>query len=199
MASRGDYNDFREAVKKRESGGNYTVRNPYGYLGAYQFGMARLTDLGLAQRLPGTSGYGNENFTWSPGYSQSGFLSDRTLQDRTFDRHVSELSKRLVATHPGLITGGINAQGRKITLSGAIGGSHLVGKGAVDKYIKSGIITRDANQTSVEEYLDLFNDYNIGGEVTKEIVKKNTIPLMFIIILLILLIILYIYIRKRIK
>ncbi|WP_440163252.1 hypothetical protein [Actinobacillus pleuropneumoniae] len=39
-----------QALAKRESGGDYTAENSYGYLGAYQFGAAALVDVGLIQK-----------------------------------------------------------------------------------------------------------------------------------------------------
>ena len=45
-----DYTDFVYALRMRESSGNYKVKNPYGYLGAYQFGEGALIDLGFVKR-----------------------------------------------------------------------------------------------------------------------------------------------------
>ncbi len=41
------YDDFLEVVRNRESHNNYTAKNSYGFLGAYQLGEEGLTDAGF--------------------------------------------------------------------------------------------------------------------------------------------------------
>jgi hypothetical protein len=45
--SKGNYEDFLEAVRKRESSGNYAIQNPLGFSGAYQMGEPALQDAGF--------------------------------------------------------------------------------------------------------------------------------------------------------
>jgi hypothetical protein len=44
---KGTYEDFLAALIKKESSGNYTAKNDYGYLGAYQMGESALEDAGF--------------------------------------------------------------------------------------------------------------------------------------------------------
>jgi hypothetical protein len=44
---KGTYEDFLAALIKKESSGNYTAKNEYGYLGAYQMGESALEDAGF--------------------------------------------------------------------------------------------------------------------------------------------------------
>ncbi len=59
--SRGTYEDFLEAVRKRESGQNYLAVNDYGFAGAYQLGKPALIDAGFVQHPhPGKPATGND-------------------------------------------------------------------------------------------------------------------------------------------
>lgn len=81
------YIDFRNAIGFKESSNRYTIVNQLGYLGRYQFGLARLSDFGLCVRKVGTTGFGNEDFDWVPPFNQNNFLASPALQDACFDHH----------------------------------------------------------------------------------------------------------------
>lgn len=144
------YEKFKEAVRIRESSGNYGCRNQYGYLGAYQFGRARLCDLGLCKRKEGTTGFANDDFEFRAPFSEEKFLENFDLQDDTFDRHVQDLRRRIL-TDVTFIE----------NLSGAIAASHLVGLGAYLEFARHGKISHDANGTSVSDYFNEFRGYEI--------------------------------------
>ena len=155
-----NYYAFQEALGKRESGGNYQVVNSFGYLGKYQFGMARLCDLGYARRKPGATGFSNSTFEWERGYSRKIFLNNPSFQDKIFREHVIDLAKAIKKS--SFFSGylGKHVDGITITLSGLVAGAHLGGLGGIAKTI-FGVDVSDAYNTSVSEYVCLFKGYNL--------------------------------------
>lgn len=152
------YMKFREAVGFRESSNNYKAKNQYGYLGKYQFGLARLCDLGLCIRKPGTRGYSNNQFKWGFGFNENMFLNNPTLQNEVFDVHIRKHRARVLSAYKSHLNKTIN--GVKVTLSGAIGCFHLLGEGGFRNFI-SGKDTADANGTKASHYIKLFQGYTI--------------------------------------
>lgn len=133
------------AVRLRESSNDYTVVNEFGYMGAYQFGMGRLCDLGLTARE-------GDKFVWVNPYSEELFLKSPDIQDAMFMVHIMDLAEKceyyLKFTED-------------ITLSGLAMGAHLGGMGGVEKYFKRGHDTKDAYGTSIGDYMKEFSGYNI--------------------------------------
>lgn len=138
------YSDFAADLGARESGGRYDIKNKLGYLGKYQFGLARLTDLGLCRRKPGTTGYANSCFEWVPPHSEEEFLGSPTLQDEMFRKHVSDLKRRV-----GRFT------------SGLVAGAHLLGMGGVKDLLFEGVVGEDANGTKITSYIARFSGYEL--------------------------------------
>ena len=149
------YEEFKAAIRGRESSGNYglprlQVVNLFGYLGGYQFGLARLADLGLARRkATKPRGYSNDCFEFIPPLTRDEFLANPKLQDHTFDRHVADLKRRLAHAYHG------------DNLSGAIAACHLIGYQAFLDYVRSGKDKRDGFGTPVSEYYNRFRGYEI--------------------------------------
>lgn len=149
---------LQDAVRQRESGGNYQIENKYGYIGGYQFGAEALQSQGLIK--PGiTTSYAslgaegqkallNNPDNWTiPGGKQA-FLNNPELQDQAFNKlanqNYSYLSKKGVIdgdTPPGDVAGYLTA-------------AHLKGAGNAAK-LANGTITRDANGTPTSEYFAL--------------------------------------------
>lgn len=136
--------EFATAVGNRESGGRYDVKNRLGYLGKFQFGLARLTDMGLCQRKPGTTGFSNRSFEWIPPHSEEEFLSSPILQEEIFKKHVMDLRRQL-----------------KKFESGLVGGAHLLGVGGVKDLLFEGKVGKDANGTAITHYLVQFSGFDL--------------------------------------
>lgn len=151
------YSEFCAAIRKRESSNNYKAKNSLGYLGAYQFGRARLTDLGICRRIKGTKGFANKSFEFVPPLSEELWLSDPVAQDQAFDRHVADLKRRIIAKYktPDFVAGDL-----KFSLSGAIGVCHLLGLGGLEKLLQGSDGT-DAYGTKASDYARLFDGYLI--------------------------------------
>ena len=153
------FEEFALALRKRESSNNYDAVNAYGYLGAYQFGMARLCDLGFTERKAGTTGYSNSIFRWKTGYSKEHFLNNPNFQDRVFKKHcinlISQIERKF-SQYLGTQVGGI-----KITLSGLVAGAHLGGIGGVDVFLRGISDCSDALGTRISNYIEKFGGYNV--------------------------------------
>jgi len=146
------YRAFCDAIRLRESSDNYSCINSLGYLGGYQFGMARLCDLGLTRRKANSGrGYSNGLFEFIDPNGRGAFLGNRQLQDDTFDRHVQALKRLILMRLPDSVD----------NMSGEIATCHLLGFGGLDKFIRHKIDLVDAFGTKASEYYLLFKDYEI--------------------------------------
>lgn len=157
------FKEFAEDLGKRESGGDYTIVNSLGFMGKYQFGMARLSDLGYTERKAGTTGFDNNAFAWKTGYSQEHFLNTPEFQDRVFREHVKNLVSSIKRSYSSSF--GQKVYGITFTLSGAVAGAHLGGLGGVSKFLELSI-AKDAYGTSVADYIEQFGGYNIEKGLT---------------------------------
>jgi hypothetical protein len=177
-----DYRGFRDAVGERESSDNYGIVNSSGYMGRYQFGMARLSDFHLTKLLPGKAKSDlNEDYEWINGNSRENFLKDPDLQDDIFLKHVKNLARWANNKWSGnfgqviqLKTPYQSAHLQKqisevaLTLSGIVGASHLVGPGNAEKFVtgngeKDPV---DGNKTHASEYAYLFGGYDLNEMLT---------------------------------
>src|SRR5207245_10129074 len=94
-------------------------------LGAYEVGMRRLVDLGLAERpsqrvvrAPGEPPRHVWVAEWRPPYSEAGFLADERLQDEVLARDAAEKRAAILAQLP--MAGGVLVDGEVATLSGLV-------------------------------------------------------------------------------
>lgn len=153
------FEEFALAMRKRESNNNYKAVNVYGYLGAYQFGMAKLCDLGYTERKKGSSGNSNSAFQWKIGYSKEYFLNNPDFQDRVFKEHVADLIKRIKAGFSNYI--GKQIDEIEITLSGLVAGAHLGGMGGMGYFLRGLYDSHDIFGTKVSDYIKEFGGYNL--------------------------------------
>ena len=76
-------NDFYNDLGARESGGNYSSVNKYGYVGKYQMGETAMVDAGYYKKPSGK--YNNDwsgQFTGKDGvYSVQDFLKNKQAQE----------------------------------------------------------------------------------------------------------------------
>lgn len=154
-----DFEKFALALRKRESSDNYKIVNAFGYMGAYQFGMARLYDLGYTKRKPGTTGYSNRVFEWKTGYSKEYFLNNLEFQDKIFKQHVINLIRQIKSRFTEYI--GKSHNGLEITLSGLVAGAHLGGIGGVNNFLRRNHNSSDQFGTSLSDYIKKFRGYNL--------------------------------------
>ena len=143
-----------EAIGKRESNGNYTAENQFGYLGKYQFGAAALIDLGYVKEGTTNANLGDSNrWTGKDGIpSKTAFLNSNTIQESSMFSLLDINYKRLLKR--GVIT--TNDSTEKV--AGFLAASHLVGSGNADKFDK-----KDGNGVKASTYFTL-GSYAVGGD-----------------------------------
>ena len=154
------YEDFCLAMRMSESSNNYRIVNSLGYMGAYQFGMARLCDLGYTERIAGLTGFSNGSFKWKAGYSRKGFLGNPILQDKIFQEHVTRLLEYIDRNFNGYLSKEKN--GVLVTRSGCVAFAHLAGMGGLRKFLTTGFDPKDiASGVPATTYMKKFANYQL--------------------------------------
>jgi len=80
---KGGFDEFAKAIRERESSNRYDIENKFGYLGAYQFGKARLLDLGYSIDDYGKKSH-PEKYKKAMKVSKEKFLKSPHMQDGAF-------------------------------------------------------------------------------------------------------------------
>ncbi len=158
---------LKSLIAYRESGGlksPYSVTNKYGMLGKYQFSPKTLVRLGYSQT-------DIKKFLVTEIDSIK-VLEAKALQEsamiKLLNSNYSYIKNYNLLPYIGKKVGGV-----KITLSGLLAGSHLVGVASVNHYVKNkgsmaevvlktkfGKVTLrkiDANGTTIKEYLSILD------------------------------------------
>jgi len=140
---------FLNAIAKSESS-DPTDINQYGYIGKYQFGKMALTDLGLDDKID------VDKFRKNPK------IFPERAQDRAMVK-LLKINKEYLGDYIDKYEGKI-ISGVKITKSGLLAGSHLVGASDVKKFLDSNgrIIPKDGNNVPVTHYIKKFGGYQIS-------------------------------------
>ena len=147
------YEQFKDALGFRESGGEYDIVNTFGYLGKYQFGKPRLYDLGFS--IDGWHPKGRKVRTIMVVKE---FLNSPALQDWVFINHVKQLKRIILKRYSKYL--GKKILGVEVTLSGLIAGAHLKGLGGLRQFL-NGVNNKDAYGTEIIEYVDKFGGYEV--------------------------------------
>lgn len=138
-----DFVGFKNFLGFFESGSDYYKVNRFGYLGKYQFGEGTLKMYGVRN----LSEYRN-----NPALQEKVFLMNVMRNKWILRREISWYSSRYL-------------NGTYITESGIIAAAHLSGPGNVKKYLRShcdpDLDKKDANGTSISNYLKIFKNYNL--------------------------------------
>lgn len=148
------FTGFKQALAVRESLGIYTLVNPFGYMGKYQFGKSALRSVGI--------------------YDASDFLENPIKQEKAFEALLAknkwELRKE-IRQYDGRRIAGI-----VITESGLLAAAHLGGAFSVKKFLKSNGSAgfRDGFGTSIRTYLKKFAGY----DTSHIIANSNPVVLM---------------------
>jgi hypothetical protein len=159
--------EFAAAMREREASGRYDCVNRFGYLGAYQFGYARLSDFGIA----------TPDGIWSAGLSKAAFLANPTLQDQIFEAHVARLAVAIKRRHRKQIGTTVPhpdperaALGEtvELTLSSFVAVAHLLGLGGLAAWVR-GEDAHDALGTTAVEYAVGFAGFDIPGDLSTEL------------------------------
>lgn len=153
------YDDFRKAVRQRESSGNYRVQNSGGCMGWYQFCPS--TFRSVSKML-----YGRV-------ISKQTFLNSPDIQTQFFDKLIQSNLKSF--GNIGSLLGKVRARlGNKITVSGLLAGAHLGGAGSVMKFANTGKDFKDGNGTPITAYMREFSGFQIPGVSEGGVVDTGT-------------------------
>lgn len=134
---------FKEALAFKESRGDYSSVNTYGYLGKYQFGKGTLKLIGI--------------------HDTEAFLRNPKLQERAFIANIERnkwVLRRDIKNFVGRKINGIT-----ITESGILAAAHLAGPGSVKNYLRSYGADNfaDAYGTTIEYYMKKFSGYDVSS------------------------------------
>ncbi len=165
--SAGDFDDYLVALADRESSGDPSIENPYGYLGLYQMGEMALDDAHWYEETSPDTLTNDWIGAWigdAPSYSvvsKDTFLGNITGQyaaiNSYYDRIWGYIQYYDLHDYEGDVINGI-----EITRSGLLAGSHLTGIGTLKTYLETDgdSVSVDGFGTSIEEYLTLFANYD---------------------------------------
>lgn len=138
-----DFVGFKNFLGFFESGSNYKKVNRFGYLGKYQFGKGTLKMYGVRNL---------SEYRLNPELQEKVFLMNVMRNKWILRREISWYSNRYL-------------NGTYISESGIIAAAHLSGPGNVKKFLRShcnpDLDKRDANGTSISDYLNIFKDYDL--------------------------------------
>ena len=157
---------FEEVLKESESSKNYQAVNPQGYMGAYQFGEARLQDFKDDK---------------DKDFSKEEFLNNKELQKEVFAWHTNDI-KNYIKDRKLEKYIGQEIQGSPVTMDGLVAVAHLGGKYGMRKFLETGgeYNPSDANETKLSDYLVKFGNnvsdmenpqMNEGGSVKKQMAE----------------------------
>ena len=150
-----DFVGFKNFLGFFESGSNYKKVNRFGYLGKYQFGKGTLKMYGVRNL---------SDYRLNPELQEKVFLMNVMRNKWILRREISWYSNRYL-------------NGTYISESGIIAAAHLSGPGNVKKFLRShcnpDLDKRDANGTSISDYLNIFKDYDLKKIPAIQKPKRN--------------------------
>ena len=150
-----DFVGFKNFLGFFESGSNYNKVNRFGYLGKYQFGRGTLKMYGVRNL---------SEYRLNPELQEKVFLMNVMRNKWILRREISWYSNRYL-------------NGTYISESGIIAAAHLSGPGNVKKFLRShcnpDLDKRDANGTSISDYLKIFKDYDLEKIPAIQKPKRN--------------------------
>jgi hypothetical protein len=148
------YLAFKEALGFKESGGDYTVINDFGYLGKYQFGKGTLKMIGIRD---------TNLFLDNPDLQEAAFYANASRNKWILRRDIDRFQDKVI-------------NGITITESGILAAAHLAGAGNVKKFLRSGGSQsfNDGFGTSIKHYFKKFGGYDTSFVVPERTAKiKN--------------------------
>lgn len=170
-----DSTAFLDALGAKESGGEkepYFCQNRYGYTGKYQMGEQALAQMGVYKKknAPGKN-QPNYNNDWSGVFIKNKYGITSLWDFRTSPEKQEILQRDYKRDEWRRIKSlkldrfiGVEINGVEITESALLAGSHLVGIGWLEKYLKSNgeINHPDRNGKRVSDYIELFTGYDVS-------------------------------------
>ena len=138
-----DFIGFKEFLGFFESGSDYNKINRFGYLGKYQFGKGTLKIYGVNDL--------------------NDFIKNPKIQEKVFLMNIKRnkwILRREIKKYSNTFLGDLY-----ISESGILAAAHLSGPGNVKKFLRNkaskDFNKKDANGTSISDYLRIFKNYNL--------------------------------------
>jgi hypothetical protein len=149
-----DLSSFLDSLGQRESGNDPGKINKFGYIGKYQFGKSALKEVGLDKKIDKHKFKKNPKM-WSE-------KSQDIAMVNLLKKNVHYLGD-YIDNYDGNIINGI-----KVTKSGMLAASHLLGASNVKKYLdsKGQKDPKDGFGTHLSSYLKRFSGYNLDNIVS---------------------------------
>ena len=157
LFARKGYTQFKNTLGLYESGGRYKIVNSYGYMGKYQFGMARLCDLGLTERVNGSHGFNHYDFNWKNGYSLADFLNSPMQQEEAFDLHFEMWESHIYRNYRNILDTRVN--GVELGIATIFIALHFGGPAGFRRFL-SGIDSHDGYGNGLVSYMKKFEKFN---------------------------------------
>ena len=157
IISKKSYKDFLNALGKRESGNNYSIKNKYNYLGKYQMGTYALQDAGFKS----SDGRWTKRANRYGVYNERDFLNTPSAQEAAI-RYCHKKVWTYIQNYKLTEKIGTRFKGIKVTASGLLAACHLVGASAVNNMFKNNTVPSDANGTKATDYMKKFGGYNLS-------------------------------------
>ena len=163
---------YLDALAIKESSGDHFVQNSSGYTGKYQMGEAAMVALGIYKETKNVNYYNND---WSGIFKKNKFGITSLWDYRTSPEKQDQLIVAYKKIEWGYIKHfkldeyvGKTINGIKITKSGMLAGTHLVGIGGLKVFLESNgtKIPKDGNNTPITEYLSKFANYDVSQLTT---------------------------------
>lgn len=147
------YVAFKEALGFKESGGNYTIINEFGYMGKYQFGRGTLKLVGIKD---------TNLFLNSPDLQEAAFYANASRNKWILRKDIERFQNKVV-------------NGIPITESGILAAAHLAGPGNVKKFLRSNGTNsfNDGFGTSIKHYFKKFAGYDTSSVIPDKSAKVN--------------------------
>jgi hypothetical protein len=142
-----DFLKFLDSISERESSGDPESVNSLGYMGKYQFGKIALKDINVEVDL---EKFKKDPKIWPEKKQDAAMLSLLFKNKKYLGKYYTQYNGKKV--------GGI-----KITHSGMLAASHLLGASNVKKFLQTGgeHNPADGYGTKLTEYLDKFGGYDL--------------------------------------
>jgi hypothetical protein len=157
-----NYNTYKEAIGKRESGSKYNKENSLGYLGKYQFGVQALETFGLMKKgahaiskKMGHVAAGNDPSLWTLKGGKQEFLTSPGVQEDAMKKFTENNKSTLTSKKA------ITPTSPAPVVAGKLAMSHLIGVGAA--LTPGAESQKDAYGTSGAKYFNLGAATQGGG------------------------------------
>ncbi|MBJ3774071.1 calcium-binding protein [Acuticoccus mangrovi] len=175
--TRGSFEDYFDALAQRESSDDYGLVSSLGFLGRYQMSEPSLQEIGY-YRGDGTAAIDFVGaWTGRNGInSTADFLASQGVQDAAA-REYTDWNWQILSQYGFDIYAGQTLNGHRLTVSGILGATWLVGFEGMRAFLESGgqIAADDPYGTSMLEYLALLNDYDVPARYSVSLGGDNVL------------------------